>query len=65
MRSLNEINKRHINTMRLMTNIRRTNTLLLFIFMCFIAILSGNFYDDFPSWLYDTSADGISAILFK
>ena len=50
MRSLNEINNRHINIMMLMTYIRRTNTLLLIFFMRFIVKLSGNFYDDLPVW---------------
>jgi len=34
--------------MMLMTYIRRTNTLLSFLFVCFIVKLSGNFYDDLP-----------------
>ncbi len=36
MRSLKEINNRIRKIIMLITNIRRTDTLLLFIFMCFI-----------------------------
>ena len=39
-RSLNETNNSHTNVMMLMTYIRRTNTLLLNLFICFIVKFS-------------------------